>query len=145
MIPSEVRGVRRELVHRRLALPCIGLLGEARYGRGMATLDYAAEKFETAVDGMATSRDKLEERVVSAYVDDGILRIKDLPGVDDELQRRLADLHARFATVDISGDEGTAAASIAQLDAAGVDDVARLIVDVARRIQTAIVELGEDA
>jgi hypothetical protein len=87
---------------------------------------YASEKFGVAVDGMATSPDRIQIRVAHAYIH-SIVRLGPLQ-VPSELRDDLVRLGKRLSSVPPSGDEGSVMATVAKMTEDEAVELAKLIV-----------------
>ena len=77
-------------------------------------LDYGFEKFERAVDSLATSTGEWRDRLYSAFL--AIHMVNPAEDVPPDLSKRAAKILSRFTGVEAEGDEGNYRATINQMD-----------------------------
>ncbi len=95
-------------------------------------IEYADEKFSTAIRSMALGGGTLQERLVDAYLSFHTLRKEDFP--EEKLWNSFQDIHERLTCIDATGDEGTVAATTRQMSFEEAHEVGSKIADLADTI-----------
>jgi hypothetical protein len=98
-------------------------------------IDYAREKYSTAVHIMATSHGTMRERLLLAYRDSAMRAHPPMPGmgpaISDELSNRIEQLDDRMTRTPAVGDEGDIEATVNAMTEPEVDAASEELVNIA--------------
>lgn len=90
------------------------------------SLDYACEKFGTALRFMASSPANIKDRIHSAYLEINLVKLEDLP---QDSRNEYEDLMGKLTSVTAIGDEGKLRASLDAMSEEEATELAKVIVD----------------
>ena len=90
------------------------------------SLDYACEKFGTAIRFMASSPADIKDRIHSAYLEFHPVKSEDLP---QDSRNKYEDLIGKLTSVTARGDEGKLRASLDAMSEEEATELAKAIVD----------------